>query len=397
MLSYQIKDKDTTLPPIEVNFDISTYKIKNIQTLKQELNETKGKLEEIFENKQTYNIWSDIDPFRSQKNIVGKLGNTTNVSNAWLKAYELVSHYQLIPKRLPQESEFLHFDNAAFPGSFILACHHYAKTLCQIQNYGWRASSLIVKNNEDKAPLEDKYKLWANYQNHWLMSDTNNGDVLVEKNQIDFAEKLKRGVDLYTSDLGFDVSSDYANQELLHSIANIGQIISGLLTLKTGGHFVTKQYTIFEPISISIIYAIASFFEEFYIAKPVTSRAANSEIYLVGKGFNGLATKDHSYVRGMFKIIDIFQKEKIYKPLFHIKHCPTKFVEYIIKEVIPQLANKQIKQIDSQINTIRRIQEGKTTVKNYLLELEDELEKWFYDNPIERIKPAFELKMKHIY
>jgi hypothetical protein len=67
------------------------------------------------------------------------------------------------------------------------------------------------------------------------MHDNNNGDVLVEANQVDFCKQLGGKVDLYTSDLGFDVSSDYNNQELIQLPANIGQILTGLLTLKKGG------------------------------------------------------------------------------------------------------------------------------------------------------------------
>lgn len=396
MYSYKIKTSDTVFPEVVVNLNIPIYNIKNVLETKEALNKTKDKLETVFKNHHTEKIWHELDPFRNQRHIVAQLGHTENVSNAWLKAYELVGEFELIPKKLNTNAAFLHFDNAAFPGSFILACHHYAKTLCHLTRYEWRASSLITKTNEDKEPLEDKYRLWANYQDQWLMSDTNNGDVLDEKNQLDFAEKLKREVDLYTSDLGFDVSSDYKNQELLHSITNIGQIISGLLTLKTGGHFVTKQYTIFEPISISVIYATASFFEEFYIAKPMTSRAANSEIYLVGKGFNGLATKDHPYIRGMFEIIEKFKKEKVYQPLFHIKNCPADFTKMIVNEVALGLAKKQIEHINSQLEWLERLQKKKVTLKDYHEELEDILEKWFYDNPIERIKPEAKLKMAHI-
>jgi len=36
-----------------------------------------------------------------------------------------------------------HFDNAAFPGSFILAVNHYAKTVCEVKEYIWNASSWI--------------------------------------------------------------------------------------------------------------------------------------------------------------------------------------------------------------------------------------------------------------
>ena len=93
------------------------------------------------------------------------------------------------------------------------------------------------------------------------------------------------GAVLYTSDVGIDVTGDYAGQEENTSAINYGQIISGLLALAPGGNFVTKQYTFFTPFSRSLIALVASFFEETYITKPATSRPGNSEVYLVGKGF----------------------------------------------------------------------------------------------------------------
>ena len=40
--------------------------------------------------------------------------------------YEIIHQHKLIKKG---QKKVVHFDNAAFPGSFILATNHYAKTI----------------------------------------------------------------------------------------------------------------------------------------------------------------------------------------------------------------------------------------------------------------------------
>ena len=101
----------------------------------------------------------------------------------------------------------------------------------------------------------------------------------------------KKGVDVYTADLGLGVGDDHNRQEQIQAHANLGQIMSALMTLREGGCMITKQYTTFEPITISIIIVVASLFDKFHIIKPHTSRKANSEIYLFGRGFRGMSNE----------------------------------------------------------------------------------------------------------
>jgi hypothetical protein len=90
--------------------------------------------------------------------------------------------------------------------------------------------------------------------------------------------------------VGIEIAQKDANrQEELSAFVNIGQILTGLLALAVGGHFVTKQFTFVTPFSRSLIAIVASLFEETYITKPKTSRPTNSEVYLVGKGFKGIS------------------------------------------------------------------------------------------------------------
>ena len=218
------------------------------------------------------------DIFNHMKRTLKDRGQ--RVSNAWLKLYELIHQYKLID----EGQSVVHFDNAAFPGSFILAANHYAKTVGKARKYTWYASSWIGGG------LDDEYHMYKKHPNHWLMNTTtNDGNVNDIDNQRQWETKLRHTVTLYTSDLGFATGKDgdYTLQEDAHVQPNIGQILSGILTLAPGGHMVTKQYTFFNTLNISLYAILTNLFEDVYISKPATSRPANSESYIVAKRFKG--------------------------------------------------------------------------------------------------------------
>ena len=227
-----------------------------------------------------------LEPFNCEKMRMVQLSQNYNITNAWIKAYEIVDSFDLISYF--RDSEVFHFDNAAFPGSFILAIHHYFNTKsCNKKAgvYEWFASSLVTDTECVRDHLEDMYDLHKNYPERWVMSaGVNNGDLTDVNNLRGFKQKLP-AVNLYTGDLGFDVSDDYNAQERSHVEAHFGQLLSGLLVLKQGGFLIVKQYTFFEKASISSLAVMAQFFENVYICKPASSKMDNSEVYFVGENF----------------------------------------------------------------------------------------------------------------
>ena len=54
-----------------------------------------------------------------------------------------------------------------------------------------------------------------------------------------------------------------------------------VLFLTAGGHFVCKIFDMFTPFSVGLFYLLYRSFEKVCIFKPVTSRPANSERYVV--------------------------------------------------------------------------------------------------------------------
>ena len=236
-----------------------------------------------------------LDQFKHYMKAEQRAGRqTANFTNAWLKCWEMIHFYHLIPR--DHSDDFTVFCNAEFPGAFIFAINQYIKTKTQNKNYKWFANSLWpgkceIKGNkvvrEEDSILGDSFGLYKKYRDHWLMNSGDaTGDVTNPAMIRIMREKLGGTVDLYTSDIGIGVSYDEANnQESLEAHLNLGQVVCALRTLKEGGSMVCKTFMFFKPMTMSLLYLLTSVFDQFTISKPMTSRPANAEIYLVGKGY----------------------------------------------------------------------------------------------------------------
>ena len=324
------------LPPSKSASDVPLDKnavYQYLVELDQKLRNAKDSMEPYFkryERSSGKNIFktatSNFESFKFTRNIIAQNRNTPSVSNAWIKAYELISEFELIPEshtmNEEKRSKWNHFDNCSFPGSFILAIYHYVYTRRDEDFqalYNWFGSSLLAEHTQDKdhpdAALGDQYELYKRYSgddstdgiDHWLMDPARglNGDILdldylshiqtmlgqkhLDRYEQDSGAENQDGqVDLYTSEFGVDVSEKkmYNEQEFVHAKGDLAQIICGLQTLRKDGHMVCKIFTFFNPFTLSLLALMRECFEEFYICKPVSSKPDNSEVFIIGKEFN---------------------------------------------------------------------------------------------------------------
>lgn len=88
-------------------------------------------------------------------------------------------------------------------------------------------------------------------------------------------------VQLVLADGGIDVTGREEEQELLSQRLLLAQTILALDTLGRGGDFIVKLFDVTTLATTSLVLSLALCFEEFTIFKPCTSRAINSERYLV--------------------------------------------------------------------------------------------------------------------
>jgi len=267
------------------------FRFQHPLLLKDRLNEEKDSIDRFHHydrHLEAYygKVTKLYDRFAFYKNNKELIKPYYRVSNAWLKCWEMIHAFSLIPSTY--EKEYNVFCNAEFPGSFIFAIHHYLQTKTQIKKYQWHANSLWPGA---RGILEDSYGLYRKYQKRWLMDGVNRSGDVMDPNMMAYLLDEFPGrhtVDLYTSDIGIALRSDeFSDQEELETPLNLGQIVHGLCLLREGGAMVCKMFEFFTPFNMTLLYVISGMFRQFCITKPATSRPANSEIYVVGKGFLG--------------------------------------------------------------------------------------------------------------
>jgi len=135
---------------------------------------------------------------------------------------------------------------------------------------GWKKSKFVL-SKLDNVHLENGIR--------------NNGNLFDLDNLWDIYERYKGTINLVTADGGFDFSIDFNKQEILSTKLIFCEICFAVAVQKKGGTFILKIFDIFLQATIDILYILSYLYEKVYICKPHTSRSANSEKYVVCKGF----------------------------------------------------------------------------------------------------------------
>ena len=105
---------------------------------------------------------------------------------------------------------------------------------------------------------------------------------------------------LITADGGFDFSANFNNQEQQSFRLVCCEIYCAFKMLKQNGTFIIKVYDMFNSYTLHIITILRMCFANIYITKPLTSRPANSEKYLVCCNFD--VDKSKQYIEELIQI-----------------------------------------------------------------------------------------------
>lgn len=251
------------------------------------------------------------------------------LSRSYFKMIEIVKSLYILD--ILPDDRITTFHLAEGPGGFIEAiCNirdnsddvYYGMTLISDKEYvpGWRKSQEYLDCN-------------INIKLEYGIDGT--GNILSPENLKSCHEKYHNSMDLVTGDGGFDFSINFDEQESSASRLIFAQIMYAILLQKQNGVFILKLFDAFTSITIDYIYLLSSFYEKVYIIKPNTSRYANSERYVVCKGFK---YKDTSNLYDTFHEI-----------LCKINTNPTKYMQRILKIEIPYLFLSKLEEFNAII------------------------------------------------
>lgn len=307
MLDFSIKTKlrdnhdDVFYLP---QFKIATCKIFDIDSPTQEFyfNIEERKLLAASKNKiDESNASKDWDKSKKISNLYELIHISNNkmksesisiydpLSRSFFKLWEIINYFGLIMTREPIVTGHL----AEGPGGFVEACLYYRQRLLKIQPLmdryygitltpttkeipGWNKANSIIK--QFKRNIEVDYGI------------DNTGDLYKVQNIRSFCRKIKTnvaGADLITADGGFDFSVNFNKQEQLSHRLILAELLTGIKAQKMEGSFICKLFDSYSHLTAQLLYFISCLYDEVYLIKPLTSRPANSEKYMVALSYHG--------------------------------------------------------------------------------------------------------------
>ena len=220
------------------------------------------------------------------------------LSRSYFKMWEILHNYGFFT--LEQQKAPINIVNIAEgPGGFIEALLNYRyKYFRQIDNI----NAITLKSVTKEIPGWDKAQSFLrenpNIKINYGLDGT--GNIYKLENIKHFTETIGVNADFITADGGFDFSSDFNDQEKQSLRIIFCEIVLALSCQNLGGTFICKFFDLYSKTSIKLIYLLKCLYNEVIIDKPVTSRPANSEKYIICKDFLGI---DSTYLNKLHVII----------------------------------------------------------------------------------------------
>lgn len=351
-LLHKDNNKIYPLPEISLQFDrIEKNKFVNKKEYDRII-EYKNNIDNLEDNK----LWDTAKKLCNNYELIylpnkkfkyDSISKYEPLSRAYFKLFEILVDFKLI-----DNTKILRIGSLAEgPGGFIEATINYRKRIVKTKD-DITAITLFSTNKDIPGWNKSKNFLKKNPNVDINYGKDETGDLYNKDNIIHYASLFDNDADFITADGGFDFSYNFNKQEQLSYRIILCEIVSALSIQKVGGSFVCKIFDMYTEITQSLIYLLYSFYDNVYITKPNTSRTANSEKYVVCKGFRGI---DEYYLTKLYVVIDNF-KHITNNNMFVNQIFKYNFDNEFIKNLTninTQFYNNQIKSIDKTLSLIK--------------------------------------------
>lgn len=243
----------------------------------------KNKITEFYENKswdRYKKLSNEYELIFTSPNAPYNVSKYSPVSRSFFKLWEILHDFKTeIFKDDTDNMRCLFL--AEGPGGFVEAMmkfrHDYFPS-AQDTFYG-----ITLKSNNNKTIPDWKYK---NTSLSIIYGKDGTGNLYNPDNIQHLCDTLGEGsMDFITADGGFDFSSDFNCQEEMSLRLLTCEIYAGMRMQREGGTLIVKVFDIFNPFSINLLKTVCNCYDTSKLVKPLTSRPANSEKYLVCTGY----------------------------------------------------------------------------------------------------------------
>ena len=326
-----------------------SVKIKHLQNLNQEhnqifknqfiLNPNENKLLTYYKNKINLPHYNKYwDTFKKYSNNYELIHNSNSrykghhnsiayynpLSRSYYKLWEIIMDFNLLNYNYPIKTAHI----AEGPGGFVEAVVNYRK---KNKFYNDQVFAMTLKSLDKGVPGWNKAENFLNKNKNISISygQDGTGNIYVLKNIIHFKKIIgNSGCEFITGDGGFDFSENFNNQEQLSYQLIFSQIVIALTVQKIGGTFVCKFFDSYSLLTVKFLWLLNNVYESVIITKPLTSRPANSEKYIVCQNFQGIS---QNYLESLYTIINYWNnldKDNFILDIFD-KNVPDYYIKII--------------------------------------------------------------------
>ncbi len=240
----------------------------------------------LQERKATFSRYSRVafEQARDLANPYEGIGRSIFMNRAGLK----IANIDIIYKLTRHIGAFMHLST---PGPFKF-CDLAGAPGAFTQYIQWRRPDAVgygisLRSTKPDVPawnlnLIDQTRFFPYY------GDDDTGDLFREWKS--FVNRVKRdqvlGVDLVTADGGFDVETEkaFSRQEFLSFRLILVEVLTALKVLAIGGDLMVKMFDTVTQPTAELLYICSLCFDRITLFKPITSRPANAEKYLICQG-----------------------------------------------------------------------------------------------------------------
>jgi FtsJ-like methyltransferase len=291
---------------------------------------------------------------RDAANPFEKIGNSIFANRAAIKLANTDAVFNLTCNMTPYQPKsdkpFVFVDVAAGPGAFT---QYIQWRLPNSVGYGMT----LVGDLDWDLNIIDGSRFTAEY------GRGGRGDLYVEGPDFVSLIANKGGADLVTGDGGFDITEkdQMRMQEFISSRLFLAQVLVGIGATKVGGHFVCKVFDTLTLFSFQTIYLLSQCFDEICMFKPISSRPANAERYIVCK--SRLDTDRVDVVYDLVKkVLASYKPNHLIESMFKEK-LPAVFTAWLDEQNKASLD----RQMDTTIDILERMKQKKFTQSEYWL------------------------------
>ncbi|XP_059848463.1 cap-specific mRNA (nucleoside-2'-O-)-methyltransferase 2 [Hypanus sabinus] len=227
--------------------------------------------------------------------IISRVRQSTNAelcTQAWCKFYEVLGTFPVLPEAALQAGKLNSVHLCEAPGAFITSLNHYLRSNYASCDWKWVANTLNpYHEGNDMGTMIADDRLIVGTLSRWYFGPDDTGNVMDRRHLeglIEFTrDQGMETIHLVTADGSVDCQDDPGEQEARVAPLHYCEAVTALRLLSPGGSLVLKMFTLFERPSACLIYLLNCCFEQVHVFKPATSKAGNSEVYIVCLEYRG--------------------------------------------------------------------------------------------------------------